>query len=180
VKSKLNIRDGVYLGAIGISDACPAMRGRVIVRAYRRGKFLWQRERENLVVTAHGTPTSKLLGGTVTNQSIGAFGVGSGTVPVAITDTQLTAPAYYKAVGTPTYPAAGQVSFPWTLVGGTDTGAYGVNIQEIGLFCNTGAISLPVYESSAPPSMTLYAHVLLGLGVYGSSLTFSGAWIITC
>ncbi len=155
------------------------LRGHVRVRAWRRGRFLWEIDRDNLVVTAGMTPASKLLGGDVTNQSVTAIGAGAGTAAVTVGDTQLTAPAYYKALTSHSYPAAGQVQFNWTLAGGTDTGAIGININELGLFCNTSAIALPVYEASAAPGMTLFAHLLLGLGAFSSGLNFSGSWTIT-
>lgn len=154
-------------------------RGRVHVRAWRRGRLLFELERDNLVVTAGMTPVSKLLGGDNANQAIAAVGFGSGTGAPAIGDTQLTAPAYYKALSSHSYPSAGQVQFNWSLAGGTDTGAIGIDIQELGLFANTGAIALPVYEASAAPSMTLFAHILLGLGAFSSGLNFSGSWTIT-
>src|SRR6202046_5912677 len=155
----------------------PPMHGRIVVRAFKDGRFIWQIEKNNLIVTAHNVPTAHLLGGDVTNFSIAAMGFGSGTSAPAAGDTALTTPAYFRAVSSHSYPVAGQVQFNWALTSGTDTSAYGINIQEVGLFCNTGAVSLP---TTGTPSMTLFAHALLGLGLYASGLTYSGTWTITC
>ena len=159
--------------------ARPRMTGVVRVCAFKRGRMLWERESENLVVTAGLTPAAKLLGGDVTNHPITAMGFGSGSGTPAIGDTQITAPAYYKALVSHSYPTAGQVQFNWSIVAPTDSAAYGINIQELGLFCNTNTTTLPVYQASANPGMTLFAHILMGLGVFGVGLSFSGSWTIT-
>ncbi len=82
---------------------------------------------------------------------------------MTVGDTALSNPAYYNAIASHSFPTAGQVQFNFGLTGGTDTGAYGLNLQEIGLFCNTGAISLPF--EGAPPSVTMFAHAVLGLAL---------------
>jgi hypothetical protein len=156
------------------------LKGVIRVRAFKRGRLLWTREIENTVVDAHAVPTANLLGGDVANNSVTAIGWGSGVAAAAAGDTVLTAPAYYKAVTSHSYPVAGKVRFAFALIGGTDTGANGINLQELGLFCNTGPASLPFTQpSGAPPSMTLFARQLMGLGVYSSALTFNMTWDIT-
>jgi hypothetical protein len=219
------------------------IRGRLAITKWRqRGRLWvpeWTREEDNLVVLAALVPVSKLLGGDVSNQSIAAVGFGSGSATPLNTDTALTTPAYFRAVGSHSYPQPGQVQFAWALQypvsskgtwsattaysigdtiypltpnghwfkcttagtsggsepvwntgagattadGGTlvwtengqaDSGADGINIQEMGLFCNTGAISLPT--TGTPAGLTLFAHKLNGLGVFGSGLSFTGTW----
>lgn len=158
-----------------------AFKGRVTMRAWRRGRLLWEIDRDNLVVTAGLTPVANLLAGIVTNQSIAAIGFGSGTAAPALTDTALTAPAYYRAIGTSSFPAAGQVLFNWSLTTAADAAAFGITIGELGLLVNTGPAVLPFSQASggAAPSMTLFARILLGLGTFASGMNFSGTWTIT-
>ncbi len=177
MSDRVRIYDALALRSVKIGEPMPAMRGHIICRAYKRGRYLWTRETDNLVVSAHGVPTAKLLAGVVTNQSITVAGFGTNTTAVTIGDTALSNPAYYNAIASHSFPTSGQVQCIFGLTGGTDTGADGLNLQEIALFCNTGAISLPF--EGAPPSVTMFAHALLGLGSYGSSLTYSLSWIIT-
>lgn len=92
------------------------MHGRLTLRGWKRGRHLWTIERENLVVSASLVPRAKLLGGDTANQSVAAIGWGSGTAQPALTDTALTAPAYYKSIDSHSYPATpGQVEFNWSL-----------------------------------------------------------------
>lgn len=153
--------------------------GFVRTRAFRRGRLLWVSERENLKVNTALAPVAHLLGGDVTNFSITAVGFGSGTSVVAVTDTALSAaPAFYKAVTSHSYPVAGQVSFHWDLSYTSDVLARGINIQELGLFCNTGPQSLPYLDGGgSPPNMTLFSHILLGLGTLSVGMAFSQDWI---
>lgn len=174
---RFNLKDMARLRGVKIGEPMPAMRGHVVARAYKRGRYLWTKEADNLVVTAHGVPTANLLAGVTANQSITAAGFGTNTAAPVLGDTALSNPAYYNAIASHSFPTAGQVQFAFGLVGGTDTEAYGLNIQEVALFCNTGAISLP--DEGAPPSMTMFAHALIGLGVYASSVTFDLTWVIT-
>jgi len=155
--------------------------GFIQVKAWKRGRLLWTLERENLIVTAGKTPVAKLIGGTVSNESVTAIGFGSGTTAPAITDTDLGAtPAYYKALGTVTFPAAQQVQFAWSLSGSSDSGAVGMNVQEVALFCNTGAVSLPITRpSGAAPAMTMFAHQLFPLGTIGAGTNYTATWLIT-
>lgn len=176
MNERIKIYDALALRKLGVREGIPAMRGFVRARAFKRGRLIWTHEAENIVVSAHGVPMAHLLGGDVSNNSITAVGFGTNTAAPVVGDTALSNPAYYKAISSHSYPTAGQVMFTFSLIGGTDTGAYGMNVQEMALFCNTGAISLPV--ASAPPSMTMFAHYLVPIGVYGSSLTVELTWAI--
>lgn len=150
----------------------------------RRGirVMLGRFERRNLIVNAAAVPRAKLLGGDVADEPISVAGFGSGTAQPTLADTVLTAPAYYNAIASHSYPQAGQVQFNWQLVSGTDTGAYGMTFTEMGLFANTGAIALPVAQASGAgaPNLTLIAHLLLPSSIaYASGVNVSGSWTIS-
>ncbi len=68
MNNKVKLYDALALRAVGLREPIPAMRGHVVCRAFKRGRYLWTRETDNLVVSAHGVPTAKLLAGVVTNQ----------------------------------------------------------------------------------------------------------------
>lgn len=215
------------------------MKGFVEIRAWRRGRLLWTRERDNLVVNAGLVCAANLLGGNVAGQSISAIGFGSGAATPAVTDTALGSPSYYRALGTVSYPAAGQVQFAWSLSGSTDWGALGINIQEMALYCNTAPVTLPAAVATANPNWAashayvvgnlivdsngnvqecttagtsgasaptwattignttsdgsavwtlrafhtapspMFAHVLNGIGLFNSTMNFTGSWTIT-
>lgn len=116
------------------------------VTLFHRGQLLW--ETHNLVVNSGLTALANLLGGTTAGEFVAAIGYGSsGTAPL-VTDTTLNAnPTYYKAIGTITIGpsggvAAGSVQFAYSLLT-TDYAANPLTIQELGLFGNTGAITMP-------------------------------------
>jgi len=131
------------------------MKPKGIVRLYRRGRLLW--ERENLFVSAGLTALANLLGGTTAGQSVAVVGFGSGTTTPAAGDTGLGAnPAYYNAVGTVTIGpaggvAAGSVQFVYQLVA-ADYAANPLTITELGLFGNTGSASFPAAVGTANPA----------------------------
>ena len=153
------------------------VRGIVKMRAWKRGRLLWEIERENLIVTAGLTPISKLVGGTTANQAITVIGFGAGTAAPVVTDTDITPPAYYKAVTSVSFPTAGQAQFSWSLVGATDTGAVGLTITELAFYANTGAVSMPVARpSGAAPSLTMYAHLQWPSFTVLSGGTYTGTW----
>jgi hypothetical protein len=153
------------------------MRGFVTIRYFRRGRLIWTRERENLIVNAGLAPIAALVGGAGPN-GITVVGFGSGTAAPQPTDTALTAPAYYKALPAATFPQAGQAQFAWTLSGATDTGAVGINVTELGFFANPNALALPITQASGAgaPALTMYAHILETLGVIASNGTYQGTW----
>jgi len=149
------------------------MRGFVRLARWQHGRLLWVREQENLIVSAALPLIAHLVGGGPSSNAIAAFGIGSGTTAPAIADTVLVAPAYYKALSAPTYPQAGQVQFTWTITGAGDPGAVGLNGQELGIFANTGAATLPSTSSSG---LTMYAHLLMAVGPILSTGTYTGTW----
>ncbi len=153
------------------------MRGFVTLRYFKRGRLIWTRERENLIVNAGLTPIAALVGGGGAN-GITVIGFGSGTAAPQPTDTTLTAPAYYKALPAATFPQAGQAQFAFTLSGATDTGAVGMNLQELGFFANPNALAMPITQASGAgaPALTMYAHELFAIGVVASNGTYQGTW----
>jgi hypothetical protein len=149
-----------------------------IQRWSRRGRLLWTLERENLIVNGALALIAELVGGTASGNSISAVGFGSGTATPTVTDTDITAPAYYKALSAPTFPQPGQCQFTWTIVGSTDTGAVGLAIQELGFYANTGAVTLPISRPSGAtaPNMTLCAHISEFVGTIASGGSYTGTW----
>jgi hypothetical protein len=157
------------------------VRGFVKIRAWKRGKLLWEIERENTVVTAGLTPIANLVGGgSLAANSISIIGFGSGAPanPALPTDTDFTAlPGYYKAMASITFPSAGQATFNWSLVGATDTAAVGMVVTELGFFANTGAISLPLFRASgAAPNVTMVGHLAEAAFTVLSGGTYTGSW----
>jgi len=132
------------------------MKPKGIVRLYRRGRLLW--ERENLFVSAGLTALANLLGGTTAGQFVSVVGFGSGSTTPAAGDTGLGAnPAYYNAVGTVTIGpaggvAAGSVQFVYQIVAATDYAANPLTITELGLFGNTGGAAFPAAVGTANPA----------------------------
>jgi hypothetical protein len=130
------------------------LRGRVCLYegpTWRRGKLLW--ERDNLVVNTGLTALASLLGGVTAGQYVTAMGFGSGNTSPAVTDATLSQdPRYYNAIvsaviGPSGGVAAGSVQFTYQLES-TDYAANPITIQELGLFGNTGAASLPAMTGS--------------------------------
>lgn len=111
------------------------------VRLLRDGVKIW--EGCNLVVNAGLPAFAKLAAGVMTGQYVSAVGYGSGNVAPTVNDTDLSlAPKYYNAVGAATYPSPGTVTFSFSLVA-ADYAAYGMSVQEIGLYANSGPVALP-------------------------------------
>jgi hypothetical protein len=161
------------------------MTGIVACEVWRARRGIWvmdlRWERRNLIVNGAAVPRSKLLGGDVTDEPISIAGFGSGSAQPLATDTVLTAPAYYNAIASHSYPQAGQVQFNWALTNGVDTGAYGMTFWEMGLFANTGGVALPVAQpSGSAPNITMIAHLLLPASIaYASGVTVTGTWTLT-
>jgi hypothetical protein len=158
------------------------------VRLWRDGLLLC--ERDNLVVNAGLPAFAYLAAGVTTGQSVSVAGYGSGNTAPSVGDTDLSlAPKYYNAVGAATFPSPGTVQFAFAIAA-ADYAAYGLNVQEIGLFANTGGVAIPVtagfsypawaassnqpvgnlvrnsagqpFRSAAPPSWTASTNELLG------------------
>jgi hypothetical protein len=123
------------------------LKGIVDYTVYKNGKAIEHVHDHNLIVTVGRTQMAHLLAGDFTIRNVAkiAFGT-SGTTP-ALTDTAI-ANAYTKNTGAATYPAAGQVQFPWTLTTAEDNGQA---ILEFGLICANGTLfSRRIRESGKP------------------------------
>jgi hypothetical protein len=141
----------------------------------RRGTLLYTLEIENLFVNAGLPALAKLLGGDTAGEFASVIGFGSGAGAPAVGDTALTAPAYYKSVDGHTVDGLGSVTFNWSLVSGTDTGAYGITIQELGLFANTGSVAMP---GTTPPTPLLARRTIAPIA-YASGMNITGSWTFT-
>lgn len=125
-------------------------------------------ERSNLVVNA-GLPAfaETISGGTT--YKVAAVGFGSGNAAPTVNDTDLTGPQkYYNAVGAATYPSSGTVQFAFQIQA-SDYAAYGMTIQEIGLFANTAAVQLPATAGFSYPAWAASSAQAVGNLVKDSS-----------
>lgn len=158
------------------------MRGFVRIKAWKRGRLLWELERENTIVTASLPLIAKLVAGVYAGNFISVVGFGSGAPadPPPATDSDLTAtPAYYNDVGAVSYPTPGQVQFPWTIdTTGPDAAAVGLTISELGFFANTGAVGMPLSRAlgAGAPALTMYAHIVWPAFAVAASGIYQGTW----
>lgn len=144
-----------------LSDQAPGPTGKFILRVYRGSELVEEFIEDNLVVDGSKLMLSKLLGGSVTNNSVTQISFGtSGTAPAA-GNTTITNP-YTKAIDTVTYPATGQVSFNFSLGTGE---ANGKAILEFGLLSGGSALFARKVRATALNKE--------------SDLTLSGSWLIT-
>ena len=150
-------------------------RGAVRMSVWKCGRLLYRLEGPNLFVNSGLPALAALLGGDTSGEYGIAVGFGSGTAAPQATDTGLTTPAYYKAIDSHSEDGDGGVTFNWSLNGGTDTGANGITIAEMGLFGNTGSVSLP---GSSVPAPMLARRTFTAIA-FGSSMSLSGQWIFT-
>jgi hypothetical protein len=146
---------------LNVSDFAEAPSGLFLLNIYRRGELIEVFEEKNLIVDNSKQIHAKLLGGSVSNQSVTQIGFGtSGTAP-ASGNTTLTS-AYTKAIDTVTYPLTNQVSFNFSLGTGE---ANGKAIMEFGLFT---------------AGNTLYARKVRSVALNkDTDITLSGSWIIS-
>lgn len=138
------------------------------------GRVVRTLEEKNLFVNAGLPALAALIAGDVTGEFAAAIGFGSGNGAPALTDSGLTSPAYYKALGSHSEDNAGSVTFNWSLTT-ADVGAVGITIQELGLFANENAIALPGANAPTP----LLARKTITPIVFTSSMSLSGSWTLT-
>lgn len=149
-------------GIVRLYEGEPERRG-----GWRRGKLLW--ERDNLFVNAGLPSLASLMAGTTSGEYALAVGFGSGNTAPAIGDTDISAPKYYNAVGSNTL-AGAAVTFDYALTLNVDYGASGITIQELGLYANTGAASLPAAIGTTNASWAAsHAYTVGNLIVDGNS-----------
>lgn len=136
--------------------------GHMVVEVRRKGiivpELCW--EQKNLIVANSKQIHAKLLGGSVTNQSITQIAFGTNGTAPASTDTAITSP-FAKAVDSVTFPAANQVQFAFSLLSTEDNG---VAIMEFGLLTAGG---------------TLYSRLVRSVALNkASDISLSGTWTI--
>lgn len=136
--------------------------GHVIVEVRRNGiivpELCW--EQKNLIVANSKQIHAKLLGGSVSNQSVTQIAYGTNGTAPASGDTAITA-AFTKAVDSVTYPASNQVTFAFSLLSTEDNGAA---IMEFGLITAGG---------------TLYSRLVRSVALNkASDISLSGTWTI--
>lgn len=103
---------------------------------FRDGALVETVVENNLIVQLAKNQLAHLIAGDGADRHITRIGFGVGSSPATPNDTGLTS-SYVKAVGVPTYPAAGQVRFPWSL---STSEANGKSITEFGLICADGRL----------------------------------------
>lgn len=124
-----------------------------IVRIFSRGTLVW--ECRNLFVNAGLPALANLMAGVTAGQYALAVGFGSSSTAPTVNDTDLGAsPKYYNAVGAYTFPNPGSVQFNYALSATADYGALGLNVQEVGLFANGSAVTVPAAIGTANPAWT--------------------------
>jgi hypothetical protein len=148
--------------------------GIVRIRVVERGRIVWTHEGRNLFVNAGRPALAALLGGDTTGEFAAAVGFGSGSNAPTVTDTALTAAAYYKALDGHSEDGNGSLTLNWSLTTG-DTGAQGITIQELAIFANHASATLP--GTTAPTPML--ARKTIAPIVFGAGMSISGTWTLT-
>jgi hypothetical protein len=148
--------------------------GIVRIRLVKLGRVVWVYEGSNLFVNAGKPALAALLGGDTTGEFAAAVGFGSGSNAPTVTDTAVTAPAYYKALDGHSEDGNGGLTLNWSLTT-SDTGAQGLTIQELAIFANHSNAGLP--GTTAPTPML--ARKTIAPIVFGAGMSISGTWTLT-
>jgi hypothetical protein len=148
--------------------------GVVRFRLIKDGRIVWMFEGRNLFVNAGKPALAALLGGDTTGEFAAAVGFGSGSNAPTVTDTGLTAPAYYKALDGHSEDGIGGLTLNWSLTT-SDTGAQGLTVQELAIFANHSNAGLP--GTTAPTPML--ARKTIAPIVFGAGMSISGTWTLT-
>lgn len=135
--------------------------GHFVLSVFRKGELIDVVDEPNLIVVGSQAMHAKLLGGSVTNQSVTKIGFGTNAAAPVFANTTLTG-SYVKAVDTVTYPATNQVQFAFSL--GTAE-ANGMAISEFGLLTATSVLYARKTRTAPLNKDT--------------DLTFSGTWTIS-
>jgi hypothetical protein len=148
--------------------------GIVRIRLVEDGRVVWTYEGRNLFVNAGRPALAALLGGDTSGEFAAAVGFGTGSNAPTVTDTALTAPAYYKALDSHSEDGNGGLTLNWSLTT-ADTGAQGITIQELAIFANHLNAGLP--GTTAPTPML--ARKTISPIVFGAGMSISGTWTLT-
>jgi hypothetical protein len=160
--------------ASGSMELVKRPRGMVRVCVYDHHRLIALIEDHNLFVNAGLPALAALTGGDTSGEFAAAIGFGSGTNAPTVNDTGLTAPAYYKSLDSHSEDGLGSVTLNWSL-GTADTGAVGIDIQELGLFANKTTVTLPGTSQPTP----LLARKTISPILFTSSMSLSGTWTLT-
>lgn len=144
-----------------LDDHPTAPSGHFLLKVYQRGVLIDTVDEPNLIVDGAKVALAHLIGGDVANRSVTQIAFGTSGAAPAGGNTSITG-AFTKAIDTVTFPAAGQVSFNFSLGSGEDNG---VAILEFGLITAGGALFARKVRSSALNK--------------ASDLSLSGSWVIT-
>jgi hypothetical protein len=148
--------------------------GIVRIRLVEDGRIVWTYKGRNLFVNAGRPALAALLGGDTSGEFAAAVGFGTGSNAPTLTDTALTAPAYYKALDGHSEDGNGGLTLNWSLTT-ADTGAQGITIQELAIFANHSSAGLP--GTTAPTPML--ARKTIAPIVFGAGMSISGTWTLT-
>jgi len=149
-------------------------RGMVHLEVLDHGRLVFTVDDHNLFVNSGLPALAALMGGDTVGEFAAAVGFGSGSTTPVVTDSGLTEPAYYKSLDSHSEDGAGSVTLNWSL-GVADTGAVGINIQELGLFANTTTVTLPGSTQPTP----MLARKTISPILFTSSMSLSGVWTLT-
>ena len=135
--------------------------GHFLLHVYKAGKLIEVFEDKNVIVNLSKQVHAKLLGGSVTGQSVTQIGFGTSGSAADVGNTALTG-AFTKAVDSVTYPATNQVQFNYSLASGENNG---MAILEFGLITAAG---------------TLYARKIRASALNkASDIALTGSWTIS-
>lgn len=135
--------------------------GHFLLHVYQDGELIETFEEKNVIVDLSKQIHAKLLGGSVSGQSVTQIGFGTSGAAASAGNTSLTG-SFTKAVDSVTYPAANQVQFNYSLAAGENNG---MAILEFGLITAAG---------------TLYARKIRASALNkASDIALSGSWTIT-
>lgn len=119
--------------------------GLFLLRVYKNDELIETFEEQNLIVDLSKQVHAKLLGGSVSGQSVTNIGFGTNGTAPASGNTALTG-AFTKAVDSVTYPATNQVQFNFSLASGENNG---MAILEFGLITAGGTLYARKNRASA-------------------------------
>ena len=144
----------------GLKEIVAGPRGHFHLRVFRRGDLEYIEDRPNLIVNGSKFMLSRLLGGTVLNNSVSQIGFGTGSAAASAGNAALT-DAYIKAIDSVVFPSSNQVQFNFSLASGESNG---LGIWEFGLLSGATTLFNRVVRSSVlnkTSDITLSAYLLI-------------------
>lgn len=100
--------------SILLRDSFRPPKGRLSYKVFREDQVIEEVDDRNLIVVGSQVTHAHLLGGDTSNRSVTLFGVGTNGTASVFANTTLTG-SYVNSLGSPTYPATNEVSFPFRL-----------------------------------------------------------------